>query len=97
LGSTLPPERLEEITLLVSELVTNGVRHGGQHGPITIDVRVNGEVRCAVTDHGPGPAAREEFTGHGGWGLKLVEKLARRWGIVRSPDATQVWFETALA
>jgi two-component sensor histidine kinase len=95
LGPVVSRDRLDEVKLLVSELVTNGVRHGGVGEPLTIDLRVNGEIRCVVTDHGPGPAAREEFGGHGGWGLKLVERLARRWGIVRSAEATQIWFETA--
>jgi anti-sigma regulatory factor (Ser/Thr protein kinase) len=97
LARMLSRERLDEVKLLVSELVTNGVRYGGVGEPLTIDVQVNGNIRCAVIDHGPGPAAREEFTGRGGWGLKLVERLARRWGIVRSPEATQIWFETAPA
>jgi anti-sigma regulatory factor (Ser/Thr protein kinase) len=97
LGSALAPERLEDVKLLVSELVTNGVRHANGRGPITLDLRINGNVRCAVTDHGPGPATREDLTGHGGWGLKLVERLASRWGLTRSREATQVWFETAAA
>ncbi len=92
LARVVEPERLDDLKLLVSELVTNGVKHG-RDGPITIDLRVNGSIMCAVSDHGPGPAARETLSGSNGWGLKLVEELATRWGLVRSPDATQVWFE----
>src|SRR5438105_13656058 len=95
LGGMVAPERLDEVKLLVSELVTNGVVHGQGCGTITLDLRVNGKICCAVTDHGPGPAAREEFTGHGGWGLKLVERLAARWGLTRSSETTPVWVETS--
>jgi|SRR5581483_1681318 len=99
LARRVPPECLEDVKLLVSELVSNGVRHGGAREPITLDLRVNGGVRCAVTDHGPGPAADELLTQsrQSGWGLKLVERLASSWGVVRSRGVTQVWFETSSA
>lgn len=95
LARAVAPERLDELKLLVSELVTNGVRHGSAREPITLDLRVNGRIRCVVTDHGPGPAARGLFTaGHGGWGLRLVERLTARWGLIRTGGATQIWFES---
>jgi anti-sigma regulatory factor (Ser/Thr protein kinase) len=99
LSSKVAPERLDELKLMVSELVTNGIRHGGSEEPITLDLRLNGRVRCAVTDYGPGPAARELFSAaaQAGWGLKLVERLAARWGMIRARGTTQIWFETSPA
>jgi anti-sigma regulatory factor (Ser/Thr protein kinase) len=99
LGERMEPARLQDVELLVSELVTNVVRHGGRAEPVTLDLRINGNVRCAVTDHGPGPAADELLTqpGPDGWGLKLVERLSTRWGLIRAKGSTQVWFETSTA
>jgi hypothetical protein len=48
-----------------------------------------------VLDHGPGFAARvAESSGEtGGWGLRVVEALADRWGMQCSAERTEVWFE----
>ena len=97
------PRRLEELRLLVSELVTNSVRHGGADPTRRIAVTLRGRedaVRVEVSDYGPGFAPsevkqRDPMT-PGGLGLVLVEKLARRWGVVRD-TATRVWFELPLA
>ena len=87
----------EDIRLLVSELVTNGVRHTGQgaSGWVNLRIRWNrGSVRVEVTDPGPGfgevraPSIYQES----GWGLYLVEQVANRWGVERSRGNT-VWFE----
>jgi two-component sensor histidine kinase len=99
LGARVSPDRLQELMLLVSELITKGVRQGKAAEPITLDLRVNGGVRCVVTDHGPGPAADDLLTKPrgSGWGLKLVERLAASWGLSRARGATQIWFETSTA
>jgi two-component sensor histidine kinase len=88
---------LEKLQLLVSELVTNGIVHGrARHGDsITLDLRVNSTLRCAVVDPGAGFARRAARDRDGGWGLRLVERLADRWGVQRTRQGTQVWFETA--
>jgi anti-sigma regulatory factor (Ser/Thr protein kinase) len=89
---------LDRTMLLVSELVTNGVRHGG-HGRIGLHVlRADDDVvRVEVSDTGegfvPNPGVREQQALEpGGWGLVLVERLADRWG-VETNDQTMVWFE----
>jgi anti-sigma regulatory factor (Ser/Thr protein kinase) len=87
---------METLRLLVTELVTNSLRHAGAD---TISLKVlvrSGAVWTEVTDAGPGfdPAAtgmpREDNTG---WGLFLVERLAERWGVHRNGTGTRVWFE----
>ena len=98
LAAAVPTERLRDVRLLVSELVTKAVRHAPQ-GPgadVRLTVTVTQDVvRVEVVDPGGGlapgaPAAGPEPAG--GWGLFLVETLADRWG---GDGATgrRVWFE----
>ena len=91
----------DDACLLVSELVTNSVRHGGQPAGAQVEVRAMsaaGMVRVEVEDAGrSGPVRRRRADGpDGGFGLGLVEHLAARWGVVHDPG-TVVWFELAMA
>jgi GAF domain-containing protein/anti-sigma regulatory factor (Ser/Thr protein kinase) len=82
---------LEVARLLVSELVTNAVRHGA--GEIGLSMRF--DERCArfeVHDDCAGEARRRKSAGaEGGFGLNLVETLATRWGV--DEHTAGVWFE----
>ena len=93
LGATLPGERIEVLELVVSELVTNAVRHG--EGAIRMRLqRENGVIRGEVIDQGAGfqPVLQERGPDElGGRGLWLVSLLARRWGV--HEGASRVWFE----
>jgi anti-sigma regulatory factor (Ser/Thr protein kinase) len=86
-----------DVRLLVSELVTNSVKHAGvtEDDSILLDVNMNGEVvRVEVRDSGPGferPVASPPDDADEGWGLFLVEQLADQWGVDSSRRA--VWFE----
>ncbi len=95
LSARLSPDELDDVKLMVSELVTNGIVHGREEDdiPVMLDLCVNGDIRCAVLDQGPGFAARAGRDVRGGWGLRLVEQLADRWGMQSSPRRTEVWFE----
>jgi anti-sigma regulatory factor (Ser/Thr protein kinase) len=96
LSARLSPRELDDVKLMVSELVTNGIVHGNREDdiPVMLDLCVNGDIRCAVLDHGPGSAGRvDEDASVGGWGLQLVEQLSDRWGMQVSPRRTEVWFE----
>jgi len=98
LASELPEDQLGDVRLLVSELVTNALRHGelsdADHINLTVVV-ANAHVRVEVTDPGrgfePGPAPEDPNSAEG-WGLYLVATLSDRWG-VESGDDTRVWFE----
>jgi anti-sigma regulatory factor (Ser/Thr protein kinase) len=98
LAPVLDPDRLDDLRLLVSELVTNGLRHGGAggHDWIGLSLAFDGEVvRVEVTDPGPGFDARlreVEPDATGGWGLYLVDRVATRWGVDLG-ERTTVWFE----
>jgi anti-sigma regulatory factor (Ser/Thr protein kinase) len=99
-------ERVEEdlmadVRLLVSELVTNSVRHSGVTPPdsVRLDVGIDSDtIRVEVRDGGDGfePRPRDgDRSRPGGWGLYLVDRLADRWGVARN-NATRVWFEIDL-
>jgi anti-sigma regulatory factor (Ser/Thr protein kinase) len=89
---------LRNTKLLVSELVTNAVRHvpAGDGDEIELVVeRADGHVRVEVADRGPGfePTPRADVsTGSSGWGLHIMAKLASRWG-VEVDEGSRVWFE----
>jgi anti-sigma regulatory factor (Ser/Thr protein kinase) len=103
--STLRPElgdaRYRVCELLVSELVTNVVRHTPAERSIAAsDMRVRmypDRVRVEVRDDGPGLDGRGRVSDQdpgGGWGLFLVDELADEWG-VESGVQNCVWFELA--
>jgi anti-sigma regulatory factor (Ser/Thr protein kinase) len=89
----------EDCELLVSELVTNAVRHADADVIEMTVAGANSTVRVEVA--APGPPIEKEAVQHarasdGGYGFALVERLAERWGISNNDDATCVWFEMAL-
>lgn len=81
----------DEASLLVSEVVTNAVRHAGSGVAVHVDL-VDEVVRVEVTDGGPGWPHRREPT-VGGWGLNLVQTIATRWGAYPADHGKTVWFE----
>jgi anti-sigma regulatory factor (Ser/Thr protein kinase) len=92
------PEQLPLIELLVSELVSNSVQHGGAgpDHPVRLELVVSDNaVRVEVSDLGPGFTPTPEPTpapdGIGGWGLIMVDRSASRWGIRHGGRC--VWFE----
>jgi anti-sigma regulatory factor (Ser/Thr protein kinase) len=94
------PERLmSDVTLLVTELVINGVRHGGAGPGSALHVLFEGRshglhVEVANPDDGRTRVAprRPSLDGGGGLGLQIVARVASRWGVLSS-DATVVWFD----
>jgi anti-sigma regulatory factor (Ser/Thr protein kinase) len=95
LGDRLSDDFLLSVLLIASELVTNAVRHGpGEPIDLAITVKDDGSVRGEVNDRGDGEVEIRELTGDGaggGFGLRIVESLADRWGV--HEDTTNVWFE----
>src|SRR3954470_3834409 len=101
LADLLPPEKLEDVRLVVSELVTNSILHAGlsPDDQISLSVTVSaGSVHGRLCDPGSGfrmpsePCPRSDFSG--GWGLPIVETISDRWGVERNSHAC-VWFEIA--
>jgi serine/threonine-protein kinase RsbW len=88
---------LEDVRLLLTELITNALRHADMKVDDEIGVRAElsgGIVRIEVSDPGrDGPVeVREPGPRGGGYGLMLVERLTDHWG-VEHRDGTMVWAE----
>ncbi|MBF8189941.1 ATP-binding protein [Nonomuraea sp. K274] len=87
------PELASDAQLVVSELVTNAMRHGG--GVVQLRLLSHGpELACVVADHSrtvPVAAAPDVFSEFGR-GLRLVDALCAAWGWL-SPVGTRklVW------
>jgi anti-sigma regulatory factor (Ser/Thr protein kinase) len=105
LRADLDPPLMETLRLLVTELVTNSVRHTDCDS-LTLRVAVGkAAVLTEVADDGPIFDAEAAATAVrpgdgeplGGWGLFLVQRLAREWGVKEDGSSKRVWFELARA
>jgi two-component sensor histidine kinase len=90
----LEPEVVDSLTVMVSELVTNAVRHAA--GEFTVAVDRNEErIRVAVSDNGSGrPSLRHpDPTEPSGRGLQIVSALSDDWGVTETADRSgkTVW------
>jgi anti-sigma regulatory factor (Ser/Thr protein kinase) len=98
LGRAVSAKVLEDATLLVSELVTNAVRHAPRAGVPEIELRLKLDperIRVVVSDPGAGFVAEPRLptaSENSGWGLYLVDRIADRWGVI-TKDRSEVWFE----
>jgi serine/threonine-protein kinase RsbW len=98
LSGELPDGRMRDVRLLVSELVTNAVRHANLAAGDVIGLVIElAEQKLRVEVHDPGggfiPSTPSPDPARpSGWGLYLVAELADRWG-VDSDERTLVWFE----
>ena len=98
LAPHLSDEEAFELELLVTELVTNAVLHGGMAGGGTVGLRLDvrpDALRLEVRDTGPGfepgsPQPRDFEQGGGGFGLVLLDRFARTWG-VDGDGGARVW------
>jgi anti-sigma regulatory factor (Ser/Thr protein kinase) len=89
----LPDETVERAALVVSELVTNAVRHAGTDVRLQLEVAL-GELRVSVADGHPGLPAiggAEDGTAEGGRGLRLVEAYSGAWGVEPTAGGKVVW------
>jgi anti-sigma regulatory factor (Ser/Thr protein kinase) len=90
-------DRRGELRLVMTEVVTNAVRHGARGGTLRLAATPKPEFLCVqVTDDGPGLVPRPGAMAsdeNGGFGLFIVEQLTRRWGVTRENRHTRVWFE----
>jgi len=105
LRADLDPPLMETLRLLVTELVTNSVRHTDCDS-LTLRVAIGkAAVLTEVADDGPnfdaeGAVEAEQLDARAestGWGLFLVQRLARDWGVKADQHCKRVWFELGRA
>ncbi|GAA1892957.1 hypothetical protein GCM10009753_22040 [Streptantibioticus ferralitis] len=91
---------LEELTfnteLIVSELVTNAIRHAT--GPIQVRLIRDQTLICEVSDTGhTSPHLRHAANDdEGGRGLFIIAQIADQWGTRYTPTGKTIWGEQAL-
>jgi serine phosphatase RsbU (regulator of sigma subunit)/PAS domain-containing protein/anti-sigma regulatory factor (Ser/Thr protein kinase) len=91
---------LEELTftteLILSELVTNAIRYGGD--AVHVRVLYDRTLICEVFDSSStSPHLRyAAMTDEGGRGLFLVAQLSERWGTRYTPEGKVIWAEQAV-
>ena len=95
----MPRDLVEIAVLLVSEMVTNAIRHG--RGGIRLAVRHLPQRLCVeVSDAGAGRPTTQDPRPEqaNGRGLLLVERLAQDWGVTRlAGGGKTVWFTLRVA
>ena len=97
LRSMLDDPIVENIRLLVTELVTNSVRHAQASAIEMLVVVSRTRVHVEVANPGggfePRPSGPEDSDT--GWGLFLVDRLSDDWGVTQGTgaDYQRVWFE----
>ncbi|MGP3981776.1 ATP-binding protein [Streptomyces sp. KR80] len=89
-------DAIGDTQLLVSELVTNALRHAW--GPIRLTLSrsaLRGTLRCEVEDASPAPprVCPADESDEGGRGLHLMNLLSRCWGSHWTPEGKVVWCE----
>ncbi len=95
----LGEDRLQSLRLVITELITNSIRHSriDEQGVVGLDIRLtDGVLRCTVSDPGPGFEKPEVVKPHddraGGFGLVILDSVSDRWGVARD-ELFRVWFE----
>jgi serine/threonine-protein kinase RsbW len=91
LRQDLDPPLMETMRLLVTELITNAVRHTDCDTVVLKIAIGKSAVLTEVCDDGPTFVPRASDAEDDGWGLFLVERLAEDWG-VRTNGTKRVWF-----
>lgn len=96
LRSLRSDETRDAAVLVMSEVVTNSVRHGGG-GTIRITLTLmRGLLRAQVRDESAELPIRHQAGEDGGWGLEVIDLLCSRWGVHEHPgEGKTVWFEMA--
>jgi serine/threonine-protein kinase RsbW len=102
-GHELGTREQDDVELLISELVSNSVRHAGVGSDQRLAIairRVADRLHLAVIDHGSASTphvVQRDAQQPGGLGLFVVEQLSSSWGVQREGDgSTRVWCELPL-
>jgi anti-sigma regulatory factor (Ser/Thr protein kinase) len=90
-------QRLDDLELAASELVTNAIRHAQDGSSVALLLMyAAGTLRLEVRDHDPLTLPLKRSPGPtdtGGWGLVLVDQVTDRWGVRATETGKAVWCE----
>jgi anti-sigma regulatory factor (Ser/Thr protein kinase) len=92
-------EARDDAMLVLSELVSNAVKHAAPlpSGEITVRWRLDDEVlHIEITDGGASTRPRASvaaLSALGGRGLDIVRSLSRHWGVTEGEGSVTVWAE----
>jgi len=96
----VPSPVVDDALLVISELVTNAVRHAGTASTLELEIGQTGErLRVALSD-GSAAAPRVRRAGRAaedGRGMTILAALSDRWGIEPHLEGKRVWWEVDLA
>jgi anti-sigma regulatory factor (Ser/Thr protein kinase) len=90
----LPSGLLHDLTVVVTELVSNAVEHGpGEQIQVRLKITADGTVRGEIEDQGKGEVAIREMADDpkDALGLRIVDWLTDRWAAYEG--STHIWFE----
>ena len=92
-GRRLPEAQRQDAELVISELVTNALRHGLGDVVVRTSLADGDVLQVSVTDSGPELPALQPFDPGriGGVGLRIVDRLASGWGVASFPGGKTVW------
>ena len=91
IAGRVDPESQSALTLAVSELASNAVRHAGT--PFEVVVETNGHVRIEVADGSVDAPVGKDPSHEGGRGLTIVDRVCDRWGVHIVDEKKCVWCE----
>jgi len=97
LGAALETEIFQDLRIVVTELVSNTVRHWGARPGDSVQLKVQlgaDRVRVEVLHEGDRYRRAPPAVGGHGIGMLMIERLASRWGVERGPG-TKMWVELA--
>jgi serine/threonine-protein kinase RsbW len=93
----VPHEVRQDAMLVISELVSNAVKHAAPlpGGDVRASCSIDEDcLRIEITDGGavtrPNPAVATVFA-LGGRGLDIVRTICREWGVIRDDHSVTVW------
>jgi len=95
LSDHMPEELVEDVELVMSELVANGIRHARTDIEVHLYVQDRGqEIRVEVVDDEPGRVPKVlplDQSGESGRGLHLLAALSESWGYEVDGPRKTVW------
>ncbi|MFN8022998.1 MAG: ATP-binding protein [Acidimicrobiales bacterium] len=91
----VPLPKLTDVVIVVSELVSNAIKHGDEPRHLRLSVDETA-LAIEITDGGSGGGAVTDLVGRGGHGRRVVEMLSTEWGAASDDGGTRVWARIAI-